>query len=76
VRSHAWAGSIEVGATDTWIALTADGDTSMPAELTGTYQQDRWKRPGVTPFAIASPILIDADGDGRWRRGEADVPLR
>ncbi len=75
-RSHAWAGSIEVGGADTWIGVTADGDAPMPPELTGTYQQDRWKRPGVTPFAIASPILVDADGDGRWRRGEADLPLR
>lgn len=76
VRTHAWAGPIEVGPADTWIGVTADGDTPLPAELTGTYQQDRWKRPGVTPFAIASPILVDADGDGRWRRGEADLPLR
>jgi hypothetical protein len=30
----------------------------------------------VTPFAIASPILVDADGDGRWKRGDADVLLR
>src|SRR5690606_9587299 len=76
VRRHAWAGAIEVGAADTWIGVTADGDAPMPPELTGTYQQDRWGRPGVTPFAIASPILVDADGDGRWRRGAADVPLR
>jgi hypothetical protein len=75
VRSHRWAGAIEVGAADTWIGGTADGDTPMPAELTGTYQQDRWNRPGVTPFAIASPILVDADGDHRWRRGEADLAL-
>ncbi|HWO21880.1 MAG TPA: CehA/McbA family metallohydrolase [Kofleriaceae bacterium] len=74
-RQHAWAGAIEVGAADTWIGITADGDTPMPPELTGTYQQDRWKRPGVTPFSIASPILVDADGDRRWRRGGADLPL-
>ena len=66
---------IEVGTTDTWLAVTAGGDTPMPKEITGTYQQDKWKRPGVTPFAIAAPILIDADGDGRWKRGEADLPL-
>ena len=76
VRSHHWAGAIEVGAADTWIGITADGDTPMPRELTGTYQQDRWNRPGVTPFALASPILVDADGDGRWRRGAADLPAR
>ncbi|MGE5182047.1 MAG: CehA/McbA family metallohydrolase [Acidobacteriota bacterium] len=75
VRTHHWAGRIEVGAADTWLAVTADGDTPLPLPLTGTYQKDRWNRPGVTPFAIASPILIDADGDGRWKRGDADLPL-
>jgi hypothetical protein len=74
--SKHWAGKIEVGAADTWIAVTADGDTPLPLELTGTYQKDRWNRPGVTPFAIASPVLIDGDGDGRWKRGDADLSLR
>lgn len=73
--AFAWAGEIQVGAADTWIGITADGDTPLPLELTGTYQRDRWKRPGVTPFALASPILVDADGDGRWRRGGADLAL-
>jgi len=75
VPSHRWAGAVEVGTADTWIGITADGDTPLPLEQTGTYQRDRWKRPGVTPFAIASPILIDADGDGRWKRGDADLLL-
>jgi hypothetical protein len=66
---------IEVGDKDTWLVVTADGDTPMPKEITGTYQQDKWKRPGVTPFAITGPILIDADGDGHWKRGDADVLL-
>jgi len=57
------------------IVVTADGDTAMPLEITGSYQRDKWKRPGVTPFAITGPILVDADGDGRWRRGDADVDL-
>jgi hypothetical protein len=74
-RSHRWAGPVEVGAADTWVGVTADGDTPLPLEQTGSYQRDRWQRPGVTPFAIASPILIDADGDHRWRRGDADLPL-
>ena len=76
MRSYHWTGAIDVGPADTFIGITADGDTAMPLELTGTYQRDRWKRPGVTPFAIASPILVDADGNGRWTRGDADLPLR
>ncbi len=75
VREHRWAGRIEVGAKDTWIGVTADGDTAMPLEFTGTYQRDKWKRAGVTPFALTSPILVDADRDGRWKRGDADVAL-
>ena len=43
-------------------------DTPLPIELTGSYQQERWNRPGVTPYALASPILVDADRNGRWRR--------
>ena len=75
-RTHHWAGKIAVGAADTWVGITADGDTALPLEVTGSYQRDKWNRAGVTPFAIASPILVDADGDGRWKRGDADVPLR
>ncbi|MGE0549499.1 MAG: CehA/McbA family metallohydrolase [Kofleriaceae bacterium] len=75
VREHRWAGAVAVGETDTWVGVTADGDTALPLEQTGTYQRDRWQRPGVTPFAIASPILIDVDGDGRWKRGMADLLL-
>ncbi|MGE0869287.1 MAG: CehA/McbA family metallohydrolase [Kofleriaceae bacterium] len=74
-REYRWAGAIAVGDVDTWVGITADGDTPLPLEQTGTYQRDRWQRPGVTPFAIASPILIDADGDGRWKRGQADRSL-
>jgi len=74
-RTHHWAGKIEVGAADTWIGITADGDTALPLEITGSYQKDKWNRAGVTPFAIASPVLVDADGDGHWKRGDADVKL-
>ena len=75
VRTFHWAGAVELGDADTWIGVTADGDTALPLEQTGSYQKDRWNRPGVTPFAIASPILIDADGDGHWKRGDADLVL-
>ena len=76
VREHRYGGRIEVGAQDTWIGVTADGDTAMPLEFTGTYQRDRWNRAGVTPMALISPILVDVDRDGRWTRGDADIPLR
>jgi hypothetical protein len=75
-RTHHWTGNIEVGGQDTWIGVTADGDTAMPLEFTGTYQKDKWGRAGVTPFALISPILVDADNDGRWKRGDADLSLR
>jgi hypothetical protein len=74
-RERHWAGRVEVGAEDTWIGVTADGDTAMPLEFTGTYQRDKWNRAGVTPFALISPILVDVDRDGRWKRGDADVEL-
>jgi predicted metal-dependent phosphoesterase TrpH len=74
-RSFRWTGPVDVGTADTWIGVTADGDTPLPIEQTGSYQRDKWHRPGVTPFAIAAPILVDADGDHRWRRGDADLAL-
>lgn len=75
-RTFHWTGKIDVGSADTWIGITADGDTAMPLEFTGSYQKDKWGRAGVTPFALASPILVDVDGDGRWSRGDANIPLR
>jgi hypothetical protein len=75
VRQYRWKGRVEVGAADTWVGVDAGGDAPLPIEQTGSYQQEKWHRPGVTPYAIASPILVDADGDGRWRRGDADVAI-
>ena len=71
VRTFHWAGAIAVGPRDTWIGVTADGDTALPLALTGSYQRDRWQRPGVTPYAIAAPILVDGNGDRRWRAPRA-----
>lgn len=76
VRTHRWSGAIELGVDDTWIGVTADGDTPMPLEFTGTYQWDKWLRKGVTPFALISPILVDVNRDDRWTRGDADIALR
>jgi hypothetical protein len=72
-RRHHWRGAIQLGDRDTWVGVTAEGDTALPLELTGSYQRDRWSRRGVTPYAIASPVLLDVDGNGRWRRGAADL---
>jgi hypothetical protein len=68
VRRHPWSGWISVGRADTWLVVTADGDAPLPLDQTGSYQHDKWKHAGVTPFAIAAPILVDANRDGRWRR--------
>jgi hypothetical protein len=73
-RRFRWTGAVEIGATDTWIGVTAEGDAPLPVELTGTLHQEAG-RPGVTPFAIASPILVDADGDRRWRRAGRELAL-
>lgn len=72
-RRFHWAGAIDVGRRDTWIGITAEGDGAIPSEVTGSYHYDRKRR--VTPFAIASPILVDADGDHRWKRGPFVVAL-
>lgn len=75
LRKFRWAGAIALPARrDTWIAVTADGESPLPVEVTGNYHKLR-NRKGVTPFALASPILVDVDGDHRWKRGMADLPL-
>ncbi|HET9988423.1 MAG TPA: CehA/McbA family metallohydrolase [Kofleriaceae bacterium] len=45
---------------DTFVGVAVDGDDPLPLPLTGTYQRDKWNRPGVTPFAVISPILVKA----------------
>ena len=70
-----WTGAIDVGTADTFIGVAADGDAAMPLLLTGTYERDKWNHAGDTPFAVISPILVDADGDGHWKRGDGDYLL-
>ncbi|MEO8844854.1 MAG: hypothetical protein ABI591_23910 [Kofleriaceae bacterium] len=57
--------------------MSAEGDDAhaLPLELTGTYQRDKWKHAGVTPFAVLSPILVDGDGDHHWKRGDANLAV-
>jgi hypothetical protein len=72
-RRFRWAGEIALPRRDTWIAVLAEGDDPMPPEVTGSFHPDRMR--DVTPFALASPILVDADGDGWWRRGDAAISI-
>ncbi len=66
-RAFHWDGEVEVGDVDTWIAVTASGETPLPLVVTGTYHKEKGRR-GVAPFAITSPILIDVDDDEEWTR--------
>jgi hypothetical protein len=59
--------------SDAWLGVTASGDAPIPLEQTGSYQQDKWKHPGVVPYAVISPLLLDRDGDGHWKYGGADL---
>jgi hypothetical protein len=58
-----WSGREAVGATDTWIGVDAAGDDPIPWEMPGEYLYAN-ARGGMLPFAIISPVRIDADGDG------------
>ncbi|MEP6866285.1 MAG: CehA/McbA family metallohydrolase [Deltaproteobacteria bacterium] len=73
-----WAPKVELDVDikeDTFIGVAVDGDDPLPLPLTGSYQHDKWKHAGVTPFAVISPFLIDGDGDHHWKRGDADLTL-
>ena len=54
---HAHRNAFAPGAHDAWVALTVEGDDALVPLL----------RPGAKPLAIANPLWIDGDGDGRWR---------
>ena len=73
-RTHTWELLLPVGEVDTWLGVEADGDTPLPLDQTGTYQRDKWHHAGDTPAAVISPILIDADADGRWARPGGEPP--
>jgi hypothetical protein len=70
-----WRGTVEVDLdADGWIGVDVGGDGPLPVELTGNVHVEAG-RPGAVPFAIVNPILVDADGDGRVRYGQADVAV-
>ena len=69
-----WNSTIDVGSRDTWIGVDATGDTPLPTEFTGSWQVEQG-RAGATPAAVIAPILIDANGDGKWTRGRANRPI-
>jgi hypothetical protein len=73
-RQFRWRGRVPVGGADTWLGVDASGSQPLPVELTGTYQIEKG-RAGVTPHALINPVLVDGDGDGRWRRGDTDLAL-
>jgi hypothetical protein len=71
-----WRGTVAVDldGKDGWVGVDCGGDAPLPPELTGDAHQLAG-RPGAVPFAIANPVLVDADGDGHVRFGAADVPV-
>lgn len=53
-----WEGDLPI-TSPTWIGVTVEGPTTLPLEMTGTYQRDKWQHPGITPYAVISPILVE-----------------
>jgi hypothetical protein len=49
-------------AGDSWIALQVSGSEPLPTALIGEHSAG-----AVLPFAITSPVFIDADGDQKWK---------
>jgi hypothetical protein len=54
-----------IGSSDTWIGVDAAGDEPIPWEMPGDYLYLNG-RGGMLPFAIISPVRVDADGDGAY----------
>jgi hypothetical protein len=71
-----WRGrvTVDLDGRDGWVGVDCGGDAPLPPELTGDAHQLAG-RPGAVPFAIVNPILVDGDGDGRVRFGQADVTV-
>jgi len=62
------------------LPLSFEADAFVTVELEGPTQGEgtetyRALAPGYTPFAFINPILVDADGDGRWTPAGLPEPL-
>jgi hypothetical protein len=64
-RTIDWSVEVGVGPTDTWIGVDATGDEALPDVVSGPYLR-RAGHGGLPPAALINPILVDADGDGKW----------
>ncbi|HJZ84119.1 MAG TPA: CehA/McbA family metallohydrolase [Polyangia bacterium] len=75
-RAFDWTGRETIGTSDTWIGVDATGDDPLPEELVGDYLSSHGLG-GMVPFALISPILVDANGDGRvtLARPQATLPV-
>ena len=67
---------VTIGSTDTWIGVDVSGTDPLPADLVGDYLTAVQHTPGMMPFAIINPILVDANGDGQvsFTREHARMP--
>jgi hypothetical protein len=62
---------------DAAITAEAEGATPLPAWMVGDFLNipgvvqvcGNPVQPGMIPFAVTNPILVDADGDGQFRAG-------
>ena len=61
--------------TDAAITAEAEGATPLPSWMVGEFLLDpslvqfcgNPAKPGMIPFAVTNPVLVDADGDGVYR---------
>jgi hypothetical protein len=63
-RAWDWTGREGVGPDDTYVLVDIEWDDPLPPEMVGDYLETRFG--GMKPYAIANPIFIDGDGDGRF----------
>jgi len=57
---------------DGFVVAHCSGTTPLPPDVVGEYSRDNGYQ--MLPWAITSPVYIDADGDGSWKPPAAPVP--